>query len=170
MDLKDLYLISDLILQKLDSFQSDSEYGNLERTLLIPYVKQLSSLQNAGLIQSYANEVFGSISKAVICKTLYELNKKEPNLDKLRSTLEIIEEFMKETIGMSVAEMDEMASISNEGIKGTLETLKSEIKNWIKKMPHVAMADKVPDDITEELNKLKEKYMELEKENLKWSK
>lgn len=170
MNLKDLYLISDLILQKLDSFQADSEYGSLERTLLMPYVKQLSSLQNAGLIQSYANEIFGNISKTVICKTLYELSRKKPNLDKLRSTLEIVEEFMKDTIGMDVEDIGEMASVSNEEIKEDLETLKSEIKNWVKKMPHVAIADKVPDDIKEELNKLKEKYMELEKENLKWSK
>lgn len=168
MDLSDLYAISDLILQKLNQTQDDSRSGDIERHLLLPYTKHLSELQNIKLIQSYANEVFGGVLITTTLKTINELNKKEPDLDKIRKMLIPIEEFIKTNIGYDEKEIDRRVNSSKESIEKDLKTLVTDMKNWIKEMPQVATANEVPDEIKDGLNELKEQFMKMKKENDNW--
>ena len=57
-----------------------------------------------------------------------------------------------------------------EDIESDLKTLEKEIAEWVKDMPHVVVADEVPDEIKDELNRLKEQVVNMKKENLKWKK
>lgn len=168
MDLSDLYAISDLILQKLNQTQDDSRSGNIERHLLLPYTKHLGELQNIKLIQSYANEVFGGVLITTTLKTINELNKKEPDLDKIRKMLTPIEEFIKTNIGYDEKEIDRRVNSPSSTIKSDLDILVNEIEQWAKEMPQVATANEVPDEIKDGLNELKEQFMKMKKENDDW--
>ena len=170
MDMNDMYAVSDLIIQKLESLQDESQTGDIERLLLRPYVGQLKDLQNAGLIQSYANEVFGGILQTVVFKIMHELTKKEPDINKVLNILEPIDKFMKEKIGHDYDEIERRIGSPDSSIIEDLETLEKEISDWVKNMPHVAIANEVPDDIKRGLNELKEQFMKMKKENNEWSK
>lgn len=170
MNKSDLYALSDLVLQKLNRLQSDEICGNIERGLLQPYAKQLAILQNAGLIQTYANEIFGSIVQTIFCKTLYELSRKEPDIDKLWRVMKPVEDFMRNKIGYDQEEIQRRIDMPEEDIESDLKTLEKEIAEWVKDMPHVVVADEVPDEIKDELNRLKEQVVNMKKENLKWKK
>ena len=127
MDMSDMYAVSDLIIQKLESLQDDGRTGNIEKLLMRPYVEQLKNLQNAGLIQSYANEVFGGILQTVICKVMYELSKKEPNKDKLLNLLNPIDKFMRDKIGTDQEEIQRRIDSPDSYIIADLHTLEKEI-------------------------------------------
>ena len=170
MNKSDLYALSDLVLQKLSRLQSDEICGNIERGLLQPYAKQLAILQNAGLIQTYANEIFGSIVQTIFCKTLYELSRKEPDIDKLWRVMKPVEDFMRNKIGYDQEEIQRRIDMSEEDIESDLKALEKEIAEWVKDMPHVVVSNEVPDEIKDELNRLKEQVVNMKKENLKWKK
>lgn len=170
MEMNDMYAVSDLILQKLRTLQDEGMTGNIERLLLRPYAEQLKDLQNAGLIQSYANEVFGGILQTVVFKVMHELSKKEPDINKLLNTLEPVDKFMRQKIGLDQEEIQKRIEAPDFTIVEDLKTLEKEIASWVKEMPHVAMASEVPDDIKNGLNELKEQFMKMKKESNKWSK
>ena len=166
MNKADLYAVADLIIQKLNCI--DDSYSEIEKGLLKPYVKQLILLQNAGLIQTYANEIFGGIVQTIVCKVVNELSKKEPDLDGLMKTIKPVYDFMKTKIGYNEEELDDRANMSDQNIEHDLETLEKEIANWVKEMPHVAMSDEVSDELRDEFKKIKEQVMNMKKETFKW--
>ena len=84
--------------------------------------------------------------------------------------LEPIEEFIKTKIGYSDKDISEAILNSDQKIKEDLDTLIEEMRQWVKDMPQVAMASEVPDDIKDGLNELKEQFMKMKKENIKWNK
>lgn len=170
MNLADYYAISDLILQKLNQTQDDARSGNIERHLLLPYTTQLSKIQNIGLIQAYADGIFEKILIVTTLRTINELTKVNPDTSKILKMLEPIEEFIKTKIGYSDKDISEAILNSDQKIKEDLDTLIEEMRQWVKDMPQVAMASEVPDDIKDGLNELKEQFMKMKKENIKWNK
>ena len=165
MNKMDLYAISDLVLQKLNQLDREDIHGNIEKGLLESYIKHLMEIQNKILIQAYADSVFGRILQTIFYKTVNELSKKEPNLNKLLKTMKPIEDFMRDKIGYDEKEIDRRVIMSDEDIQSDLDTLEEEIKEWLKEMPKVALAS----EIKEDLDELKEQYEKIKVGN-KWIK
>lgn len=161
----DLYAISDLVLQKLNQLDREDIHGHVEKGLLESYIKHLIEIQNKILIQAYADSVFRGILQTIFYKTVNELSKKEPNLNKLLNTMKPIEDFMRDKIGCDEKEIDRRVIMSDKDIQSDLDTLEKEIREWFKEMPKVALAS----EIKEDLDELKEQYEKIKVDN-KWVK
>lgn len=134
-------IISDMILQKLKGFNDRSKYGVLERELLEPYIAHLQFLQNVYLVQMYGDLQLSRYEKATLVQIHDELNKDQPDIDKIKAIIKPVHEFFSKILDPEA--VADFRTYTAESMKHDLDILELDVKDLMENMPSAYTAEDI---------------------------
>lgn len=164
MNKKQLALVADLILQKMEQLNDRTQTGVPERIALKDYARDLKEILNEDIIIWYAENILAGILRGTIIRINNEFSKVEPDQGRIRRELDVVMNFLHDTVGVDEYEY---TKLSPKEVKEDFDRLEEDMKEIAEMFPKAVFADEVPDEIKDKLNELKKQFEKMQKENEK---
>lgn len=162
IDKKQLALVADLILQKIEQINDPTRTGIPEKAALTNYLKDINEILNTELAIWFAENILAAILRGTIVRIDDEFSKINPDKEKIQAELNVVMNFLSEVVGI---DKYDYLKLTPKEVKEDFDRLEEDLREITEMFSKTVSSDDDSYEIKNRLEELKKEFKRMKKEN-----